>query len=140
MEVFKIIERDEGFRAFPYRDTEGKLTIGYGWNLEAVPMPRDLAETMARRMIAEIFRDLEVRFAPWWERIGEARQKALICMAYQMGIGGLLSFKKMLKALSRQHYERAYVEALQSKWAKQTPERAHRYAMVLKTGEERHFL
>jgi lysozyme len=45
----------------------------------------------------------------------------------------------MLKALKEKNYELAYVEALDSRWAKQTPRRARSVAMVLRTGDESWF-
>jgi lysozyme len=55
-------------------------------------------------------------------------------MAYQMGVDGVLKFKKMMIALQAENYEAAYKEALNSKWAQQTPERAQRVALLIRNG------
>lgn len=138
MDVREILKRDEGFSPTVYRCPEGKLTIGWGWNVEAEPIPEDIAEEILSRQISERFRGLE-RALPWFRSLDDARQKALICMAFQMGVKGVLGFKRMLKALREGNWELAYVEALDSRWARQTPKRAKRYAMVLRTGEEKYF-
>ena len=49
-------------------------------------------------------------------------------MAYQMGVSGVMNFKKMLSALVSGNYQLASQEALDSMWATQTPERAMRIA------------
>ena len=36
------LSRDEGRKSKPYRDSEGILTIGVGWNLEANPLPDEV--------------------------------------------------------------------------------------------------
>lgn len=59
-----------------------------------------------------------------WEQLSEPRQSVLIEMAYQLGGKGLESFVKMRKAVSEKDWETASAEGLDSKWARQTPERA----------------
>ena len=34
MNAIELIKYHEKYRRFPYRCTAGKLTIGYGWNLD----------------------------------------------------------------------------------------------------------
>jgi len=48
----------------------------------------------------------------------------LIEMVYQLGVYGVSKFKKMLIALDSKDYQTASIEMLDSKWAKQTPNRA----------------
>ena len=125
--------RDEGKRLKPYRCTEGFLTIGVGRNLEA----NGISEATARQMLEEDIADREAgldRNAPWWRSLSDARQRALVNMAFQLGVTGLMEFKNTLAALQIGSYERAYREALDSEWAKQTPERAERVARMLREG------
>ena len=49
-------------------------------------------------------------------------------MCYQMGLAGVLRFRKMIQALNRNDYGKAADEALDSLWAEQTPNRAKRVA------------
>ena len=125
--------RDEGLRLKPYRCTEGFLTIGVGRNLDA----NGISEATARQMLDEDIADREAgldRNAPWWRSLSDARQRALVNMAFQLGVTGLMEFKNTLAALQIGSYERAYREALDSEWAKQTPERAERVARMLREG------
>ena len=72
----------------------------------------------------------------WWDDLDEVRQCALANIAYQLGINGLLKFKKALAAMERRDWNNAYSELLDSKWAKiDTPARAHRIALRIWTGQ-----
>lgn len=53
-------------------------------------------------------------------------------MAYQLGVSGVLRFRKMLEALRAGDREKAAEEALDSAWATQTPERAQRVARLIR--------
>lgn len=61
-------------------------------------------------------------------------QQALMNMAFQLGTDGLLKFRNMLAALSRHDFKAAAKEALDSKWAQQTPNRAHEIAEMIRKG------
>ena len=56
-------------------------------------------------------------------------------MAYQMGVTGLSKFKNMLTAVELGDFDEAANQALDSRWARQTPERATRHAEMLRVGE-----
>ena len=56
-------------------------------------------------------------------------------MSYQMGVGGLLSFRLTLAALEEGNRQEAYDMALDSLWARQTPARAKRVAAMLRDDE-----
>lgn len=131
VDVRDDLKRDEGLRLKPYRDTVGKLTIGYGRNLDDVGITEDEAEYMLEGDIEHVLEQLD-RTLPWWNDLNESRKRALVNMAFNLGIGGLLKFKKMLAALKAGDYEHAAVEALDSRWAKQVGQRADRIAELLK--------
>lgn len=52
-------------------------------------------------------------------------------MVYQMGTTGVSNFKNTLTAIQNGDYKLAAVEMLDSKWAKQTPDRATEMALVM---------
>jgi GH24 family phage-related lysozyme (muramidase) len=60
------------------------------------------------------------------------QQEALTEMVFQMGRSGVSKFNNMLDSLKYGDYDRAYDEALDSLWAKQTPQRAKEVAERLK--------
>jgi len=73
---------------------------------------------------------------PWWRDLPEPWQRALINMAFQLGVGGLAGFRRMLAALRQRDGPGAMREALDSVWATQTPERAARVAALFLEGEK----
>ena len=68
---------------------------------------------------------------PWWHNLPPDQQRAMIQLAFQMGVRGLLGFEKMLAALQAGDAARAAEEALDSRWARQTPARAARIAKLI---------
>lgn len=127
------IHDEEGYRAKPYRCTSGALTIGIGYNLDA-GMPFDEAVLLMRHRIDKIRRALLERLE-WFPKLNEARQAALLSMAYQMGLSGLLGFRRTLATMASGDWEKASREMLNSKWARQTPERAQRTAYIIRYGK-----
>jgi len=72
---------------------------------------------------------------PWMEKLNDARQAVLIGMAFQMGMKGLLQFKRALGSIEDGHYNKAAAEMMDSAWARQTFGRAARMAQQMETGE-----
>ena len=131
--------RDEGFRAQPYTDSTGHVSIGYGRNLDAKGISRAEAAFMLEHDITEARADVAANL-PWAETLGDARHAVLVNMAFNLGIGvlgqsGLLAFVKMLAACERGDYDRAAAEMMDSTWAKQVGPRAHRLARQMQLGE-----
>ena len=129
------LKRDEGVRNFPYLCTQDKLTIAVGRNLDDVGLSDDEVDYLLRNDIERVINQLYAKI-PHFGDFTEPRQRALANMAFQLGINGLMKFKKMHEALKNGHYTRASVECLDSKYAEQTPLRAKRIAEIIKTGVE----
>lgn len=123
----------EGLRLKMYKCPAGKWTIGFGHNLEDNGISLEIAETLLRTDLALARMEVGARL-PWSAKLNEARQYILVDMCFNMGIGRLLTFKKMLAALQEGYYERAAAEMLDSKWAKQVGRRAEKLAEIMKTG------
>lgn len=145
-ELFKTLEFDEGFKATIYRCSEGFPSIGIGYKLSdgdmdlakkklaqlgiTEPISRAVALSLMQQKIAEI--DLHFDKLKWFQALSGERKVAICNMAYQMGIAGVMKFKKMIAALEAGKWDEARKEALNSKWAKQTPARAKRVSSILK--------
>ena len=135
-------EHREGGRHVAYRCPAGTLTIGWGHNLEAKPV-RGLgpgsslsdaeAESLLRADLAELAARLDLRLA-WWRGLGPARAAVLLNMAFNLGLAGLLGFKRMLAAARAQRFEEAAAEMLDSRWASQVGRRAHELAAQMRHG------
>jgi len=135
------ILRHEGFRERPYIDPLAKdripphafKTIEKYWG-SLVPtfghgltyITKEESRAIVTDRVVALHRQLES--APWYVSAPAAVKSALIEMAYQLGLAGLSKFHNMLQALELHDYERAADEALDSRWARQTPGRARELA------------
>ena len=108
----EMLKRHEGLRLLPYKDTVGKLTIGYGRNIEDVGISKQEAEFMLQ---GDMYRGEEAlkNALPFFESLDEVRQDVLIDMAF-MGIKKLLGFVKMLDYIRQGIYDHAAIELLNS--------------------------
>ena len=129
MSIETDLMRDEGLRQKPYRDTVGKLTIGYGRNLDDVGISESEAFILLRNDIQTARTDLD-HALPWWKGFPEPSQRGLINMCFNLGLPRLLGFKRMLKALEASNGALAAMECLDSKWSRQVGERARRIATL----------
>ncbi len=128
------LKRDEGLRLKPYLDSVGKVTIGYGRNIDDVGITEREAEAMLANDIARTLADLN-RALPWWRKLPSRQQRGLQNMCFNLGLPRLLGFKKMLAALKSGDRKRAAEEALDSKWAGQVGERAERIAELFRAAQ-----
>lgn len=141
MNVYVLIKNEEGFRASPYLCSEGYPTVGYGHRIGPkgaaledydFTMPEPVADEWLRHHIDSIVDSLSA--CAWYEKADEVRQAAFVSMAYQMGFAGVMKFRKMIAAACLPDWDEAADQALDSRWAKQTPARAHRTAEMIRTG------
>ncbi len=132
------LKRDKGSgpqklgRFLPYRCTAGKLTIGYGHNLDDNGLKQKFVDAVLDDDIDDVIKELVVKF-PWFEALDPARQAVLVNMGF-MGVPKLAGFRKMLAAAQRGEYATAAVEMLASDWADQVGARAWRLATQMETG------
>lgn len=129
----KYTRRYEGLSVMPYKCPTGHLTIGYGHNLEN-GISKEAAEFILEQDMAAAEKSVTKQFA-WWKRLNEVRQFVLVDMCFNMGLGKLCTFKKMLSAVQRGDYTAAANEMLNSRWAVQVGRRAKELAEMMKTGE-----
>lgn len=138
--VARLIIMHEGFRQFAYDDSDGltarapkgKLTIGYGRNLESRGLSQQEAMYLLMNDVADCHGLLKNR--PWFYNAKPARQAALIDMCYNMGFTGLMGFRKMIAAMVNDDWDLAADEALDSRWADQVGRRARNIAHIFRTG------
>lgn len=124
------IAEEEGFRSKPYICTEGKLTLGYGFNLDVIEMPEMVAKLWLKILIKERYKAM-LNY-DWFLNMPVEKSIAVIDMTYQMGIEGVLLFRNMIDKIEQHRWHEAATELLDSKYARQTPERANRNAEILR--------
>ena len=126
------VKAEEGFRPYPYKDTLGHLTVGYGHNLDS-PMAERLASVILQWHLDECEFDCE-NFS-WWKACDPVRQSVLLDMCFNMGLGGLLQFRMFLNAVIEQDWQAAHDEMLKSAWAVQVGQRAQTLAGIMLNGQ-----
>lgn len=124
---------------FPYRDSRGILTVGYGHNLEAKPLdPQVLALIQLAHHLQCIIDSKEVQDylgrLEWFQKLDPTRQAVLTDMSYNLGIPKLLEFQQTLKAVQSGQYQEAARLMLESVWAKQVGPRATEDASLMRDG------
>lgn len=149
--LLESIRLHEGYRAEPYRDSEGLWTVGWGTLIEH-RMLRDyipdrtvgaLLTRISNRKahdlwlidsVQEAIQDAERWLGFMFMELSDARQEVIVEMAYNMGYGRILSFRKFRAAIADQDWEQAYRELLDSRWAEQVKSRAHTLANKFRAG------
>ncbi len=124
------IKSDEGLSLVLYQCPMGKYTIGYGRNLEDRGISQEEADYLLSNDISYCKHQLSNY--DWYLIQPKEVKDALVNMRFNLGLFGLLQFKKMIDALKNKDYQRAAKEALDSRWAKQVGNRAHRIADVIR--------
>ncbi len=127
----KMLLVDEGLRLKPYRCTAGKLSIGYGRNLDDVGISQGIADIMldedlqvAERVCKRIFPDL-------YDKWGENRRLGWINLAFNLGYPRLMQFRNTLRAARIEDWIEVEKGLRGSLWFKQVGKRAERViAMV----------
>lgn len=131
--IIADLNRDEGKRLKPYKDTVGKLTIGVGRNLDDVGISDVESDFLLANDVAKVDAQLDEKL-PWWRNLSVERQTVLLNMAFNMGVDGLLTFKNTLALIQAGDYASAATNMINSKWATQVGGRAVRLADQLRTG------
>jgi len=130
----RLLIKHEGLRLHPYKDTVGKWTLGIGRNLDDKGISEAEAVLMLDNDIADCKEQLD-RNIPWWRGLNGPRMAVMVSMCFNLGIGGLLRFKKTLAAIEGEEWDIACIEMLDSKWARQVGGRANDLAQMMRTGE-----
>jgi len=146
LEQLKI---DEGFRSRAYHCTAGKLTIGYGYNMDANPlhlssveiayahtngMPEIEAERLLKLMVAQCQKELEQHYY-WFANLDEVRRGAVINMFYNLGYTRFSGFHNFIKSMEKGDYKKAALDGLDSEWHREdVPERSARLMVLIKAG------
>lgn len=119
-----------------YKDSRSYLTIGYGCLIDE-RLGGGITEEEARYLLDNRIRStyLSLSQFTWFNRLSTTRQEAVANLAFNVGVSGLLGFKRMIAALEINDYTAAAREALDSEWAGQVGQRATDIALSLEMGK-----
>ena len=137
-QIKNSIKKHEGFRNKVYKDTLGKKTVGYGhlcvedhwvdgWEYSDAELDRIFEQDfdIAKNSASELYKDCNIK---------DEAKGIIIEMVFQLGPTGVKKFKKMGGALNENppNYKEARVQMLDSRWAKQTKNRAEGLAKKMR--------
>ena len=137
--LLKSVKEHEGYRNKVYLDTLGKRTVGVG-HLCVEDFWEDDKEYEEKFLMTILEHDLQTAIKGAKELmeehdcadIDEQAEEILIEMVFQLGKNGVSKFRNMWKALTEKNYIGASYEMLDSRWSKQTPNRAKAMAKTMK--------
>lgn len=138
------ITSDEGVKLEVYLDHLGYPTVGVGHLIKESDNEHSQGTgfKIDQTRCDELFyQDINIclseceRQMNEWENYPDEVRLILANMAFNLGITRLMKFKKMFAALNSGDYVQASIEGLDSRWAKQVYNRAHRLMDRLRTAQ-----
>ena len=137
--LLESVKKHEGYRNKVYLDTLGKRTVGVGhlcvedfWEDDKEYEEKFLMEILQKDLQQAIRGARSLMEEHDCTDIDEIAQEIIVEMVFQLGKNGVSKFKNMWKALAEKNYIGASYEMLDSRWSKQTPNRAKAMAKTMK--------
>ena len=139
-QLLSELKNDEGYRNKVYKCSQGYPTVGIGHKLVPSDNIKE-GDTISDERVKQLFaNDVGKAVAgakrifgnETWNKLSLDKQRVFVNMVFQMGEGGVSKFDKVINAVKRNDFNEASKEMLNSLWAKQTPNRAHRLANRIK--------
>ena len=123
-----LIKEGEGYYPNEYYCPAGKLTQGYGRNLEVHPLTLEekdklnpdgsVSESIATQWALKELNQCEnqLKDNAIYQTLSDVRKAIILDMAFNIGVKGILNFKKMWAAHAKQDFITAAAEMKNSKW------------------------
>ena len=118
--LMHLLEQHEGCEQFAYKDSLGYYTISIGRCIDrrkGKGISKAESLYLLKNDIEACKHNLEKM--TWYNALDDVRKCVLIELVFNMGMSGVLLFKKMISALKDKDFARAARELLDSKWATQ---------------------
>ena len=135
--LLESVKKHEGYKNHVYLDTLGKRTVGVGhlcvedfWE-DDKEYEEDFLMDILKKDLQQAIRQTNSMCEGL--KISEDAKIIIIEMIFQLGGTGVSKFRKMWQALQQDppDYAEASVQMLDSRWAKQTPNRAKEMARLM---------
>ena len=129
--LLKSVKEHEGYRNKVYLDSLGKRTVGVGhlcvedfW-VDDREYPEDMLMNIRKDDLKNAIQGAEELCSDCPD-LDDLAKETIVEMVFQLGKSGVSKFRNMWKALKQNppQYDVAATEMLDSRWAKQTPNRA----------------
>ena len=147
-EAIEQLKEDEGFSAVVYEDEFGFRTIGHGTLLPFTDadlicfdgvapdeVTTDEGDCLLRTRLTQYVDEFKAQWTPFVEQSQNIKD-ALSNMVYNLGVDGLLQFDTMLPLIAEHMYREAADDALNTLWARELSERAHRIIQQIRSEED----
>jgi lysozyme len=134
--LIEMLKRHEGVRSHVYLCSEGYETIGVGRNIadSGLGLSDDEVEYLLNNDIERVRQELTDNYF-WFPALNEARQDAMIDICFNLGLTRLRGFVNALEAMSREQFDLAADEFMDSRWATQVGNRANEITEMIRVGE-----
>jgi len=135
-ELIEMLRRHEGVRDKVYLCSAGYETIGVGRNIseDGLGLSEDEINFLLNNDIKRVREELTEEYY-WFAGLNDARQDAMIDLSFNLGQTRLRGFVKALEAMSREEFENAADEFMDSRWSEQVGDRAVEVTEIIRTGE-----
>ncbi|MFW9618890.1 MAG: glycoside hydrolase family protein [Sulfurospirillum sp.] len=141
--ALELVKEAEGFYPNTYHCPTGKLTQGYGRNLEVHPLTEEeklelnqdgtVSEFIASKWALKELQECEEKLMSniIYQKQTEVRKAVLLDMCFNIGYAGLMKFKKMWFALGDRDYITASREMKDSKYYTDVKSRGKRNVTIM---------
>ena len=135
--LLESVKKHEGYKNQVYIDKLGKRTVGVGhlcvedfWE-DGKEYEEDFLMDILKKDLQQAIRQANLKCEGL--KISDDAKIIIIEMIFQLGGTGVSKFRKMWQALQQDppDYAEASVQMLDSRWAKQTPNRAKEMARLM---------
>ena len=132
-ELLQQIKEHEGLVLKPYKCPAGKLTIGYGHNLQDNGLSKSACEFILSEDIDEAKKNLYAVFTrKFFETLSNNQKIALIDMMFNLGMSRFLTFKKFILAVKNKDFIKASAEIINSRAYQQNKSRYKKLSEQIK--------
>ena len=136
-QLIETLKRHECVKAFEYQCTADKTTIGVGRCIDedgGIGLSDDEIEYLLLIDIERCDEELENAY-DWYRDLKKPRRDAMINLCFNLGLTRLRGFVKALEAMSREQFDVAADEFMDSRWATQVGNRANEITEMIRVGE-----
>ena len=130
-DIINSIKAHEGYEPMVYQCTEGHDTIGVGFKVADLKLSEKVCDLILEEKLNDLIPRIERKLS-WFRYAKDEVKLVIVNMSYQMGLSGVLKFKRALAALELENWDLAATEMLDSLWARQTSRRANELADLIR--------
>jgi lysozyme len=132
-ELLQQIKEHEGLKLKLYQCPAGKISIGYGHNIQDNGLSKTACEFILFEDINEAKKNLYGVFTrKFFESLSNSQKIALIDMMFNLGLSRFLTFKKFIQAVKNKDFIKASAEIINSRAYQQNKSRYKKLSEQIK--------